>query len=62
MLTGKEEVHEFKTETKRLLNIVANSLYSEKEASDAVSEALAKDANHLPFFCNLDLRQVSYSH
>ncbi|CAO3587161.1 unnamed protein product [Absidia cylindrospora] len=31
VVTGKEEVHEFKTETKRLLNIVANSLYSEKE-------------------------------
>ncbi|KAI8084702.1 Hsp90 protein-domain-containing protein [Halteromyces radiatus] len=31
IITGKEEVHEFKTETKRLLNIVANSLYSEKE-------------------------------
>jgi hypothetical protein len=29
--TGKKEVHEFKTETKRLLDIVANSLYSEKE-------------------------------
>ncbi|KAI8343130.1 Hsp90 protein-domain-containing protein [Chlamydoabsidia padenii] len=31
VVTGKEEVHEFKTETKRLLDIVANSLYSEKE-------------------------------
>ncbi|KAH8554842.1 Hsp90 protein-domain-containing protein [Umbelopsis sp. PMI_123] len=31
VVTGKEEVHEFKTETKKLLNIVANSLYSEKE-------------------------------
>ncbi|KAI9471031.1 MAG: Hsp90 protein-domain-containing protein [Benjaminiella poitrasii] len=31
VITGKEEVHEFKTETKRLLDIVANSLYSEKE-------------------------------
>ncbi|CAO3641041.1 unnamed protein product [Cunninghamella blakesleeana] len=31
IITGKEEVHEFKTETKRLLSIVANSLYSEKE-------------------------------
>jgi hypothetical protein len=40
VLTGKEEVHEFKTETKRLLNIVANSLYSEKEASDAGWESV----------------------
>ncbi|KAI8975270.1 Hsp90 protein-domain-containing protein [Mycotypha africana] len=31
VITGTEEVHEFKTETKRLLDIVANSLYSEKE-------------------------------
>ncbi|KAI8359972.1 Hsp90 protein-domain-containing protein [Blakeslea trispora] len=31
IVTGQEEVHEFKTETKRLLDIVANSLYSEKE-------------------------------
>lgn len=31
VVTGKEQVHEFKTETKRLLDIVANSLYSEKE-------------------------------
>ncbi|KAI9316910.1 Hsp90 protein-domain-containing protein [Dichotomocladium elegans] len=31
IVTGKTEVHEFKTETKRLLDIVANSLYSEKE-------------------------------
>ncbi|KAG0172350.1 hypothetical protein DFQ29_008418, partial [Apophysomyces sp. BC1021] len=31
VIIGKEEVHEFKTETKKLLNIVANSLYSEKE-------------------------------
>ncbi|OBZ91930.1 TNF receptor-associated protein 1, mitochondrial [Choanephora cucurbitarum] len=31
VVTGQEEVHEFKTETKRLLDIVANSLYSEKE-------------------------------
>jgi TNF receptor-associated protein 1 len=31
VVTGKEEVHEFKTETKKLLSIVANSLYSEKE-------------------------------
>ncbi|GAA5809796.1 hypothetical protein MFLAVUS_003209 [Mucor flavus] len=31
VVTGSEEVHEFKTETKRLLDIVANSLYSEKE-------------------------------
>ncbi|KAJ2965064.1 hypothetical protein NQZ79_g14 [Umbelopsis isabellina] len=31
VVTGQEEVHEFKTETKRLLSIVANSLYSEKE-------------------------------
>ncbi|KAL1931286.1 hypothetical protein VTP01DRAFT_10423 [Rhizomucor pusillus] len=31
VVTGPEEVHEFKTETKRLLQIVANSLYSEKE-------------------------------
>lgn len=34
VVTGKEEVHEFKTETKKLLSIVANSLYSEKEVSD----------------------------
>lgn len=31
VITGEEQVHEFKTETKRLLDIVANSLYSEKE-------------------------------
>ena len=31
VVTGEEQVHEFKTETKRLLDIVANSLYSEKE-------------------------------
>ncbi|KAI8069792.1 Hsp90 protein-domain-containing protein [Gilbertella persicaria] len=31
VVTGQEEIHEFKTETKRLLDIVANSLYSEKE-------------------------------
>ncbi|ORE08492.1 heat shock protein Hsp90-like protein [Rhizopus microsporus var. microsporus] len=31
VVTGEAQVHEFKTETKRLLDIVANSLYSEKE-------------------------------
>lgn len=31
IVTGEEQVHAFKTETKRLLDIVANSLYSEKE-------------------------------
>ncbi|KAI8987219.1 Hsp90 protein-domain-containing protein [Pilobolus umbonatus] len=31
IVTGKEEVHEFKTETKRLLDIVSHSMYSEKE-------------------------------
>ncbi|KAI8379590.1 Hsp90 protein-domain-containing protein [Radiomyces spectabilis] len=31
VVVGQEEVHEFKTETKKLLHIVANSLYSEKE-------------------------------
>ncbi|KAG2211956.1 hypothetical protein INT47_004643 [Mucor saturninus] len=31
VITSNEEVHEFKTETKRLLDIVSNSLYSEKE-------------------------------
>ncbi|ORX56380.1 heat shock protein Hsp90 [Hesseltinella vesiculosa] len=31
VVTGEEQVYEFKTETKRLLDIVANSLYSEKE-------------------------------
>lgn len=31
VVTGEAQIHEFKTETKRLLDIVANSLYSEKE-------------------------------
>ncbi|OAD71428.1 hypothetical protein PHYBLDRAFT_126154 [Phycomyces blakesleeanus NRRL 1555(-)] len=31
VVTGPEESHEFKTETKRMLQIVANSMYSEKE-------------------------------
>jgi TNF receptor-associated protein 1 len=30
-VTGTPVKHEFKAETKKLLNIVANSLYSEKE-------------------------------
>lgn len=30
-VVGQAEVHEFKTETAKLLDIVANSLYSEKE-------------------------------
>ncbi|ORZ17322.1 hypothetical protein BCR42DRAFT_491211 [Absidia repens] len=34
IVTGIEEVHEFMTETKRSLNIEANSLYSEKEIYD----------------------------
>ncbi|RUP47403.1 hypothetical protein BC936DRAFT_145769 [Jimgerdemannia flammicorona] len=41
VVTGQEQHHEFKTETKKLLHIVANSLYSEKEIyhSELISNA-----------------------
>ncbi|RUS20614.1 ribosomal protein S5 domain 2-type protein, partial [Endogone sp. FLAS-F59071] len=44
IVTGQEQQHEFKTETKKLLNIVANSLYSEKEVEliSNASDALEK--------------------
>ena len=49
---GGRKTHAFKTETKRLLDIVANSLYSEKE----VDHMLSISSLLYSLLCRIDLR------